>query len=844
LRHLLPACLLGLLVASPAWADPRDDARRHFGAALEAARAGDYETALERFLAAQAAYPHPATLYNIARSYQDLGRTREALDTYRLVAAADPDRAEEVAPVIAVLEAQLARDTEASAPDAPPAAPALAADADQVQRLEALAEELATIARQLTTRPADAPASAPSEPTEPSDEPAQAPPPPVASPALDEAAYERIVVSASRVGQDPLDSPSSLTVLTADDLRLMGATTLPDALRRVVGVDVMALTAGHADVSIRGFNREVNNKVLVLVDGRTTSIDFVGATFWASLPITLDEIERIEIIRGPGSAVYGANAVTGVINLITRAPGTGDHVISLVGGTPGIAGASGVAVGSRHDTAFRLSAGVEEHARWATEAELLDDRGELRPDSSVVPFVDDPAQVDTALRIARMNARLDRTLGELVVSASGGITRGSFEFTNIGALPTYGNELSHHYLRADAFWRDLHLRAFWNDHHGRTGPWLQSVGARDLNGRFDNDVVDLELESPTTFRTGEVRHLLNVGGGYRYKRIAMGYLDGGFDAPVQENHFKAFLHEQATLQRTSAMVSARIDAHPLLPIGQTLSPRLALVYRAFDRTSLRASAGTAFRAPNAIESYMRFALPTPTDGVYIEDLGNLQLDPERIQTVELGVHDESSFVHQADVAVYLNQVRGLIDLSDVQRAYAPYDPVADGISVGTTGWTNREPRYTGVGVEADLELYPTDGVDLFTNLAVQQILETDDGTTVRDGSTSAVKLNAGAAYRTPWRTDVSAMVHYVSPQTWRRRTFDPDTLQLVVVEQPIDARVLLSGRLAVRPHPDDHLELAAQVWNALALLSGTGVREHPKGQPVGGRATLSASYRF
>jgi len=839
LSALAPASVAALLltVALPAHADPKDDARRHFGAALQAAGAGDYEGALERFLAAQAAYPHPATLYNIARSYQDLGRLQEALDTYRLVAAADPDRAEELAPVIAVLDAQLQQ----QAPPAPSPTtdvPTATATTDQVERLAALADELRALSEQLAQAPA-APEPAADEEPAPVNEPA-----PIEAPdrlQLDEGAYQRVVVSASRVGQEPLDSPSSLSVLTAEDLRLMGATNLPDALRRVVGVDVMALTAGHSDVSIRGFNREVNNKVLVLVDGRTTGIDFVGATFWASLPITLDEIERIEIIRGPGSAVYGANAVTGVINLITRAPGTGDHVVTLRGGTPGVASASAVAVGAREDTAFRLSAGFEEHARWAREDLPLDNDGELRADSSVVPFQEDQ---DTALRMARMNARLDRTLGEWVFSASGGISRGSFDYTNIGALPTYGNEVAHHYLRGDAFWRSLHLRAFWNDHHGRTGPWLQDVGARDLDARFDNDVVDVELEAPSTFETGSVRHVLNVGGGYRYKRIAMGYLEGGYDNPVQENHFKAFIHDQATLQRTSGVVSARVDAHPLLPISQTLSPRVALIYRAFDQTSLRASAGTAFRAPNAIESYMRFALPTPTDGVYIEDFGNTDLAPERITTVELGVHDESSYVHQADVAVYLNQVSGLIDLADVQRAYNAFDPADNGIEVGQTGWTNLEPRYTGAGVEADLELYPTDGVDVFGNLAIQQIVETDNGTTVRDGSTSTVKANLGAAYRSPWRTDVSLMAHYVSPQTWRRRTFDPDTLQLVVVEEPLDARLFVSGRLAVRPHPDDHLELAATVWNALALLSGSGALEHPKGQPVGGRATFSASYRF
>ena len=144
LSALAPASVAALLltVALPA----------HGGAALQAAGAGDYEGALERFLAAQAAYPHPATLYNIARSYQDLGRLQEALDTYRLVAAADPERAEELAPVIAVLDAQLQQQAPPAASDPP--AEAATATTDQVERLAALADELRALSEQLAQAPA------------------------------------------------------------------------------------------------------------------------------------------------------------------------------------------------------------------------------------------------------------------------------------------------------------------------------------------------------------------------------------------------------------------------------------------------------------------------------------------------------------------------------------------------------------------------------------------------------------------------------------------------------------------------------------------------------------------
>ena len=96
-----------------------------------------------------------------------------------------------------------------------------------------------------------------------------------------------------------------------------------------------AMSAAQPDLSIRGFNRELSNKVLILVDGRSVYWDFIGTTFWSTLPVAMSEIERVEVIRGPGSAVYGANAMTGVVNIITKAPGSEPGTrLQLTGGYP------------------------------------------------------------------------------------------------------------------------------------------------------------------------------------------------------------------------------------------------------------------------------------------------------------------------------------------------------------------------------------------------------------------------------------------------------------------------------------------------------------------------------
>ena len=133
--------------------------------------------------------------------------------------------------------------------------------------------------------------------------------------------YQERVVSASRLAQSPLDAPNSTVVVTEQDIRLTGITNLGELLRRVAGVELMTLTPGDSQLSIRGLNQRLSNKVLVLIDGRSVFLDFLAATLWTVIPIALEDIERIEVIRGPASALYGADAFSGVINILLKKPG-------------------------------------------------------------------------------------------------------------------------------------------------------------------------------------------------------------------------------------------------------------------------------------------------------------------------------------------------------------------------------------------------------------------------------------------------------------------------------------------------------------------------------------------
>lgn len=830
------ATAVALLAASPAWADPKDDARRYFIAGLEAAREERYEDALASFLAAQDVYPHPATLYNIARSYTDLGQLEPALEYYRLYREAAPEKAADVDPVIAALEARLRVQSRPVAPaDATPTS--AAATSTEVARLQAISQELAALSAALQQR-ADAPAA-----TTPGAElpPGEVAPPdlpalPEAGALLDEA-YERVVVTASRYGQSPLESPSTVTILTGEDVRLSGAATLADVLRRVAGVDVMTLAAAQPDVSIRGFNRELANKVLVLVDGRSLYMDMLGTVLWETLPVALEEIERIEVIRGPGSAVYGANAVTGVINIITKAPGTGGSQVSGDLGTAGYRRIEAISSGRVERTAWRLSGGYHELGRWERAADW-------EADPALVPYDEDDSN---SSRVLRVNGRVDRTFGRTgFTSLSAGHTRGKTEYYVFGALGNYTTDFEHSYVRGDAGVGPLMLRGYYMRWAGDTGPWLQYQGERSLWTSFDAQTLDLELDGDFSFETGPVTHRLNAGVGFRHKQVEWGYLVGD-GAPIVEDHYNAFVQETAGVGPLNLVGSLRVDRHPLVDVARTISPRGAAIVRVAEGTSVRLNGGTSFRSPSFVESYIDLAQATDADGVYIQTDGNPDLAPERILTGEVGVHDASTAFHEADLAAYVSRVTDLIYVTDVALGVSPYSPEENGYAAGTTAFTNLPQTWLAWGVEAEGRLFPVDGLDLYANGAFERVTENDAGVVVVDGSTSALKLNLGAMVRLPWRVDLAGHLHYASAQTWRLREYD-EVGQLIVEESAVPGRAIGVARIAARPLPDSErgeaLELALSAWNIGSMLTGEGFREHPKGQNVGSRLFGSATWRF
>lgn len=141
------------------------------------------------------------------------------------------------------------------------------------------------------------------------------------------------VITASKKPQAVWDVPAAVYVISGEDIQRAGANSIPEALRLVPGVHVATIDASKWAVAVRGFNGRYSNKLLVLIDGRSVYTPFFSGVYWdAQPPLFLNEVERIEVVRGPGAALWGANAVNGVINIITRSAKDTQGTLVVTGG--------------------------------------------------------------------------------------------------------------------------------------------------------------------------------------------------------------------------------------------------------------------------------------------------------------------------------------------------------------------------------------------------------------------------------------------------------------------------------------------------------------------------------
>jgi iron complex outermembrane recepter protein len=180
--------------------------------------------------------------------------------------------------------------------------------------------------------------------------------------------FDATVVSVSRESENVWEAPAAVFVITSSDIERSGATSIAEALRLAPGVQVARISTSGWAVSVRGFNSPLTNKLLVLIDGREIYDPLFSGVYWDVQDTALEDIERIEVIRGPGASLWGANAVNGVINIITKdAASTQGALVSVIAGNT-----------ERGSITARYGGALGENAHWRVYGRAFEREGQER----------------------------------------------------------------------------------------------------------------------------------------------------------------------------------------------------------------------------------------------------------------------------------------------------------------------------------------------------------------------------------------------------------------------------------------------------------------------------------
>jgi iron complex outermembrane receptor protein len=474
-----------------------------------------------------------------------------------------------------------------------------------------------------------------------------------------------MVELSSRHRQEIGMSPSAVTVITREDVEASGATTITDLLRLVPGMEVTIVSPAYTSLSSRLHFSNTNNHYQALIDGRDAINELVGQVPWEAEPICLDDVERIEILRGPASSLYGASAFAGVISITTRVvPEKPSASLRMTLGEFGK-----LELGARGSTrmgnwGFALSGMTD-------RTDSFVNRNETGRDTWKVRTVAEYRWSDTE------KFRIDAAFSE----ASGGMNSAvgliDIDFSMRALQLSYESKA----LRGRLYWTQVPTKISIN------AP-LEFQGIRLANFiPIENDQHTVDAEVQWTLPETMEHLLIMVGGGGRVSFLGSDQLlDGDAYADITSSGYHqpgishwegragAFIHSEfSPAEFVTITGSLRFDYNT--DTNEFLSPRLAAVFKPAAGQYLRAGVGRAFRKPAFIETGIHplvdFPVESPITGNdrqnFLEfmsrQIGNGSLTNEELTSYEvgyLGLYLDGTLSVGMDL--FYNQLRNLVGM--------------------------------------------------------------------------------------------------------------------------------------------------------------------------------------
>lgn len=429
------------------------------------------------------------------------------------------------------------------------------------------------------------------------------------------------VISLSRMPQKLSEIASGIQVITNEDIRRSGATNIPEALRLAPNLQVSQLSSGGWVISARGFNTVFANKLLVLIDGRTVYTPLFGGVIWDLQSVLLEDVERIEVISGPGGSLWGANAVNGVISIITK----------RARDTQGLVVTGAVGDFMKMNVGMRYADSIGKTTYYRVYAQHTERNGTFHPDGT--RNNDDWRNTQVGFRVGLYPNKNDQfaiqgdiNTGNREVAAASG-----FDAENLLA------RWAHKVNETSNFTLQVYYDRYWTNDPTTLGDELKTF--------------DVDFQYKLTLGS---RHNIVWGAGYRYvvdhvyNRVAAGLLPEQRVMPV----YSAFLQDEITLASKTKLTIGSKLSHNVFS-GLQAQPSVRLAFSPNNRNTIWAAISHSVRTPTRFDvDYYLPLQPQPPNIASVA--GGPNFRSEKLNAFEAGYRVEPSSHITLSLANFFN----------------------------------------------------------------------------------------------------------------------------------------------------------------------------------------------
>jgi iron complex outermembrane receptor protein len=453
-------------------------------------------------------------------------------------------------------------------------------------------------------------------------------------------------------------SAAAIQVITGDDIRRAGITTLPEALRLATGIQVARFDGRTWAISARGFNISTANKLVVLVDGRSVYTPLFSGVFWDVQDLVLEDVDRIEVIRGPGGTLWGANAVNGVINIVTKPAGQTRGTLVQIGGGSELGQAA-----VRYGMAAGTGGALRMYAKYRYRGSEVFETG---------------ASARDPLRTAQAGFRFDRgAANRTVMTLQGDLYKGAVGISDRPDSDVAGGNLLARIARTYSGGAQLQLQAYYDGTYRRVPRQFAE----------HRDTADIDLQYRT--RLG-LRHDLVAGAGYQLTHGHAAPSPVLFFAPETRTSplVNLFVQDEITLvpNRVAIIIGSKVEHNDYT--GFEYQPTVRARWTVRERGSVWGAVSRAVRMPTRFDSDLRFTGQSPI----VVLRGDAGFRSETVLSRELGYRYRFGSAASIDVAAFHNTY-------DRLRTQEPTLPA--GIPIVLRN--NMEGRTSGLEASAEYE---------------------------------------------------------------------------------------------------------------------------------------------